>query len=120
LLRDDVRSQRQERRMRPHSRNILGWLVVVLLTGCVASPPQPPTTVQPAMDRLLLPGDMHVAQEHVRAFGFDPGPITGVFMAETQAAVWAFQDKYGLPVSGLLDRASRLELLRGFDQRPVL
>jgi peptidoglycan hydrolase-like protein with peptidoglycan-binding domain len=93
--------------------------MVGLLTGCVASQPQQPTTVQPATDRLLTPGDIQVAQEHLRAFGFDPGPVNGVFTAETQAAVRAYQAREGLPVTGLLDRATRRELLPGFDQRLI-
>ena len=100
-------------------RGVLGWLMVGLLTGCVASQPQQPTTVQPATDRLLTPGDIQVAQEHLRAFGFDPGPVNGVFTAETQAAVRAYQAREGLPVTGLLDRATRRELLPGFDQRLI-
>jgi peptidoglycan hydrolase-like protein with peptidoglycan-binding domain len=54
----------------------------------------------------------------LREFGFDPGPVKGVFTAETQAAVRAYQARYGLPVSGLLDHATRRGLLPGFDQRP--
>jgi peptidoglycan hydrolase-like protein with peptidoglycan-binding domain len=100
-------------------RGVRGGIPVVLLTACMAYQPGDPRAPQPAVDRLLTPGDIHVAQEHVRAFGFDPGPVDGIFMAETRAAVWAFQDRYGLPVSGLLDRATRLELLLGFDQKPV-
>jgi peptidoglycan hydrolase-like protein with peptidoglycan-binding domain len=49
-------------------------------------------------------------------FRFDPGPVDGVFTAQTQAAVRAFQTRYGLPVSGLLDRATRQELLPGLDE----
>jgi peptidoglycan hydrolase-like protein with peptidoglycan-binding domain len=41
---------------------------------------------------------------HLQAFGFDPGPIDGLYTAQTQAAVQAFQANYGLMVSGLLDR----------------
>ena len=48
--------------------------------------------------------------------GFDPGPVDGLFTAETRAAVRAYQARYGLPVSGLLDRRTRLELLPGLDQ----
>jgi peptidoglycan hydrolase-like protein with peptidoglycan-binding domain len=105
--------------MRP-SRDVLGWLVVVWLTGCVASQPGGPTGLQPATDELFSSGDIQVAQEHLRAFGFDPGPVTGVFTAETQAAVRAYQARYGLPVTGLLDHATRRGLLPGFDQRPKL
>ena len=49
-------------------------------------------------------------------FGFDPGPVVGVFTPETQDAVRAYQARYGIPVSGLLDRATRRGLLPGFDQ----
>jgi peptidoglycan hydrolase-like protein with peptidoglycan-binding domain len=105
--------------MRPYSRAILGWLVVVLLNGCVASQPQQPKTVQPALDTLLTPGDIQVAQENLREFGFDPGPVNGVFTPETQAAVRAYQARYGVEVTGLLDRATRRGLLPGFDQRPI-
>jgi peptidoglycan hydrolase-like protein with peptidoglycan-binding domain len=51
----------------------------------------------------------------LREFGFDPGPIDGIYTAQTQAAVRAYQARYGLTVSGLLDRATRRELLPGLD-----
>jgi peptidoglycan hydrolase-like protein with peptidoglycan-binding domain len=105
--------------MRPYSREVLGWLVVVLLTGCVASQTQQPASVQPATDHILTAGDIQIAQEHLRAFGFDPGPVKGVFTPETQAAVRAYQARYGVEVTGLLDRTTRRGLLPGFDQRPI-
>jgi carboxyl-terminal processing protease len=64
----------------------------------------------------LTKGDIQVAQEHLRAFGFDPGPVAGVYTAETQAAVKAYQARYGFPVTGLLDERTRQELLPGFDR----
>ena len=97
-------------------RNVVGWLMAVVLTGCVASQPGGPTGLRPATDVLLNAGDIQVAQEHLRAFGFDPGPVVGVFTPETQEAVRAYQARYGIPVSGLLDRATRRGLLPGFDQ----
>lgn len=105
--------------MRRYRRAILGWLVVVLLTGCVTSQSQQPTSVQPATDHILTAGDIQVAQENLREFGFDPGPVKGVFTAETQAAIRAYQARYGFEVTGLLDRATRRGLLPGFDQRPI-
>jgi peptidoglycan hydrolase-like protein with peptidoglycan-binding domain len=102
--------------MRPY-RAVLGWLVVVLLTGCAASQTGGPTRLQPATDALLSAGDIQVAQEHLRAFGFNPGPVQGVFTADTQAAVRAYQARYGLPVTGLLDEKTRQALLPGFDQQ---
>ena len=82
---------------------------MVLLTACVASQSGPPPagTDRPAVDRLLSRGDIQVAQRHLQAYGFDPGPIDGTYSAQTQAAVRAFQATYGLTVSGLLDRQTR-------------
>jgi peptidoglycan hydrolase-like protein with peptidoglycan-binding domain len=101
------------------SRGVLGWLPCWWLTACVASQTGEPTALRPALDRFLTSGDIQVAEEHLKAFGFDPGSVDGVFTAQTQAAVRAFQATYGLPVSGLLDRATREELLPGLDYQDV-
>jgi peptidoglycan hydrolase-like protein with peptidoglycan-binding domain len=108
---------------------VIGWLPVLLLTACAASQTGEPTpgrssaltpgSERPALDRLLTTGDLHVAQVHLREFGCDPGPVTGSYTAQTQAAVRAFQARDGLPVSGLLDRATRRELLPGLDYQDV-
>jgi peptidoglycan hydrolase-like protein with peptidoglycan-binding domain len=99
------------------SRSAISWLPLVLLTACVASHPgaHHAGTIQPAVDRLLNRGDIEVAQTHLRAFGFDPGPIDGIYTAQTQAAVRAFQTTYGLSVSGQLDDETRRQLLPGID-----
>ena len=102
--------------MRP-SRCVLGWLPLVLLTACVASQTGEPTALRPAPDRLLTTGDIQIAEEHLQVFGFDPGPVDGLFTTQTQAAVRAFQARYGLPVSGLLDAATREELKLGVDPK---
>jgi peptidoglycan hydrolase-like protein with peptidoglycan-binding domain len=104
---------------------VIGWLPVLWLTACVASQPEGPLggrssaltpgSAHPALDRLLTRGDIQVAQTHLQDFGFDPGPIDGISTAQTQAAVRAFQTRYGIPVSGLLDRTTRIELLPGLD-----
>jgi hypothetical protein len=77
-------------------------------------PPQRPE--RPALDRLLTRGEIQVAEGHLQDFGFDPGPVDGVFTAQTRAAVRAFQARYGFLVTGLLDRETRRELLPGLDQ----
>jgi peptidoglycan hydrolase-like protein with peptidoglycan-binding domain len=104
--------------MRP-SRSVIGWLALVLLTACVASHPgeYQAGTIRPAVDRLLTRGDIQVAQIHLREFGFDPGPIDGIYNAQTQAAVRAFQATYRLSVSGLLDRQTREQLKVGADRK---
>jgi peptidoglycan hydrolase-like protein with peptidoglycan-binding domain len=101
------------------SRGIIGWLPLVLLTACVTSHPGTyhAETIRPAVDRLLTRGDIEVAQMHLRAFGFDPGPIDGIYTAQTQAAVRAFQTTYGLSVSGLLDPQTREQLKVGPDSK---
>jgi putative peptidoglycan binding protein len=73
-------------------------------------------TLRPTLDRILTQGEIQVAERHLQDFGYDPGPVDGLFTAQTQAAVRAFQARYGIPVSGLLDRETRRELLPGFDQ----
>jgi peptidoglycan hydrolase-like protein with peptidoglycan-binding domain len=96
------------------------WLPLLLLTACVASQTAAPTAspIRAAVDRILTPGDIQVAEAHLQAFGYDPGPVDGLFTAQTQAAVRAFQRRYGLSVSGLLDRETRLELVPGVDPIP--
>jgi peptidoglycan hydrolase-like protein with peptidoglycan-binding domain len=98
-------------------RGVIGWLPLVLLTACVASHPgeRRAGTERPAVDRLLSRGDIQVAEAHLQDFGFDPGPVDGVYTAQTRAAVRAFQDRYGLPTTGLLDYTTRLQLIPGLD-----
>jgi peptidoglycan hydrolase-like protein with peptidoglycan-binding domain len=98
-------------------RAVIGWLPLVLLTACIASNQgeHQAGTVRPAVDRLLNRGDIQVAEAHLQDFGFDPGPVDGIYTAQTQAAVRAYQARYGLPVSGLLDYTTRLQLIPGLD-----
>jgi peptidoglycan hydrolase-like protein with peptidoglycan-binding domain len=104
--------------MRP-SLGVMAWLPLLFVTACAASQTAAPTAglERPAVDRLLTRGDIQVAQMHVRAFGFDPGPIDGIYTAQTEAAVRAFQTTHGLFVSGLLDRQTRQQLKVGSDPK---
>jgi peptidoglycan hydrolase-like protein with peptidoglycan-binding domain len=97
--------------------SVIVWLPLMLLTACVASHTgdRQAGTIRPAVDRLFTRGDIQIAQTHLQAFGFDPGPIDGIYTAQTQAAVRAFQANYGLMVSGLLDRQTREVLRLGVD-----
>jgi murein L,D-transpeptidase YcbB/YkuD len=97
--------------MRP-SWGVISWLPMLLLTASVRShtAEHTPGPELPAMDRLLTRGNIHFAEMRSKEFGFDPGPIDGMFTAQTQAAVRAFQARYGLPMSGLLDRPTHEEL----------
>src|SRR5262245_1417176 len=106
---------------------VIGWLPLLWLAACAASQTEGPTAVpasaptpvsiRPAVDKLLTSGDIQVAEARLQSFGFDPGPIDGIFTAQTQEAVRAFQATYALPVSGLLDRRTREELKLGVDRK---
>jgi peptidoglycan hydrolase-like protein with peptidoglycan-binding domain len=100
--------------------NALLLILALLLTACVASQSgiPPDGTIRPAVDQLLSRGNIQVAQMRLQAFGFDPGPIDGIYTAQTQAAVRAFQSTYGLSVSGLLDLQTRRQLRLGVDPMP--
>jgi murein L,D-transpeptidase YcbB/YkuD len=102
--------------MRP-SWSAISWLPLVLLTACVASHPgqHHAGSEHPAVDRFLNRGNIQVAEAHLQDVGFDPGPVDGIYTAQTQAAVRAYQARYGLPVSGLLDYTTRLQLIPGLD-----
>jgi peptidoglycan hydrolase-like protein with peptidoglycan-binding domain len=93
------------------------WLLLWLLTACVAphTEERAAESERPAVDRLLNRGDIQVAEAHLKDFGFDPGPVDGIYTAQTRTAVRAYQARYGLPVSGLLDYTTRLQLLPGLD-----
>jgi peptidoglycan hydrolase-like protein with peptidoglycan-binding domain len=56
---------------------------------------------------------------HLKDFGFDPGPIDGIYTAETQDAVRGYQTRYDLPATGLLDYTTRLQRLPGLDSEHV-
>ena len=53
-------------------------------------------------------------QQHLRAAGFDPKHTTGVFDERTGAALKAFQQRSGLPVTGSVDGATWKALQKSF------
>ena len=58
-------------------------------------------------------GDWHIgqAQERLQTLGFHPGPIDGVLGPRTKAAFRQYQAQHSLPVTGVLDDATRTSLL---------
>ena len=58
------------------------------------------------------------AEDHLKTFGFDPGPVDGTFTEQTAEAVRQYQRRYGLVVTGLLDAGTREQLLPGFELPP--
>jgi len=56
-------------------------------------------------------------QERLHAAGFDTGPEKGTITPQTEAALRAYQEAYGLPTTGSLDEATLRSLSAG--QRPA-
>jgi peptidoglycan hydrolase-like protein with peptidoglycan-binding domain len=65
--------------------------------------------------RNLAPGmsgaDVKALQQRLSALKYYPGPIDGEFGADTQAALWAFQEINGIHVSGVVDAATKRALV---------
>jgi peptidoglycan hydrolase-like protein with peptidoglycan-binding domain len=70
--------------------------------------------------RVLAPGmkgaDVKALQERLAALKYYPGTIDSQFGANTQAALWAFQEINGVKVTGVVDAATarRLELPKAY------
>jgi cytochrome c peroxidase len=80
--------------------------VIGLIVGVLCLWPLGASTGQP-----LTPAQIQQAQARLKAVGLDPGPIDGVIGAQTEAALRAYQQQRGLPVSGQLDAATLQALL---------
>jgi hypothetical protein len=57
-------------------QSVLIGLAMLGLVACVASQARGPAGLRPAYDRMLLGGDISVAETHVRDFGYDPGALS--------------------------------------------
>jgi cytochrome c peroxidase/peptidoglycan hydrolase-like protein with peptidoglycan-binding domain len=80
--------------------------VIGLIVGVLCIWPLGASTGQP-----LTPAQIQQAQARLKAVGLDPGPMDGVIGSQTEAAVRAYQQQRGLPVSGQLDAATLQALL---------
>jgi len=74
------------------------------------TPVPPPPAPTPVNCPPLRQGDrgplVRVLQTQLQRAGFDPGPIDGIFGSRTDAAVRAFQQQRGLPVTGVVNVAT--------------
>jgi hypothetical protein len=86
-----------------------------------ATPPQPvptgdgifPTLVISSMTKGTVARQLKCVQALLlHAWGFDPGPVDGLPGPKTIGAVEAFQSCHGLPVTGIVDGGTWVELLR--------
>ena len=59
-------------------------------------------------------------QEALKTLGFDPGPIDGVFGAQTENAVKQFQQAKEIPVDGVVGRVTWINIDEADQSHPVL
>jgi peptidoglycan hydrolase-like protein with peptidoglycan-binding domain len=93
---------------------VVGMLIVAPVVTMAASSGR--TELPAAVDQLLARDMIQLAESNLKAAGLDPGPVDGIFDAQTEKAVLAFQQRNGLPTTGLLDETTRRMLLPGIDQ----
>ena len=59
-------------------------------------------------------------QEALKALGFDPVPLDGVFGAQTESAVKAFQRAHEITVDGVVGRVTWINIDEADQSHPVL
>ena len=59
-------------------------------------------------------------QETLKALGYNPGPIDGVFGATTEAAVKAFQQARGITADGIVGKVTWINIDEADQSEPVL
>jgi len=80
-------------------------------TSAPATPSASPSPSGPPPAEVLAPGmsgaAVRAAQQRLVALRYYPGAVDGRFGADTEEAVWAFQEAQGLPVTGTIGAATR-------------
>jgi peptidoglycan hydrolase-like protein with peptidoglycan-binding domain len=64
----------------------------------------------PEQKQIISKDDFKLIQERLKAEGVYAGPVDGEVNAQTEAALRAYQQKRGIPVSGAADEATIREL----------
>jgi peptidoglycan hydrolase-like protein with peptidoglycan-binding domain len=59
-------------------------------------------------------------QEALKVLGFDPGPVDGVFGAQTESAVKKFQQAREIPADGVVGRVTWINIDEADQSHPVL
>ena len=89
----------------------LGAMLVVPLAAIAAS--SSGGSLPAAVDQMLARDMIQQAQLQLKVAGYDPGRADGIFDEKTSTAVRKFQAAEGIPVSGLLDEATRRVMFAG-------
>jgi len=59
-------------------------------------------------------------KEALRVLGFDPGPVDGVFGAQTESAVKKFQQAREIPADGVVGRVTWINIDEADQSHPIL
>lgn len=94
----------------------LSLLFVVPIVAGAAGAPSGRGEIPAAVDQIVARDIIQQAQEQLDIAGFEPGHVDGMFDAQIEAALLAYQANYGLVRTGLLDEATRRALMPGYDQ----
>jgi peptidoglycan hydrolase-like protein with peptidoglycan-binding domain len=72
----------------------------------------PGTTGEPRPEQkhIITSANLKLVQQRLQAEGVYAGPLDGEMNAQTEAALRAYQEKQGLPVSGAADEATLKQL----------
>jgi peptidoglycan hydrolase-like protein with peptidoglycan-binding domain len=83
------------------------WLYPILVeAGTAGTTGEQP----PAQPELITKENLKLLQERLATEGVYAGPLDGELNAQTEAALRAYQQKHGLPVSGAADEATLRQL----------
>jgi peptidoglycan hydrolase-like protein with peptidoglycan-binding domain len=90
------------------------WLVVLIVSVLGLGPglleAGTAGTQVPAQQQIISKDDFKLIQERLTAEGVYAGPVDGEVNAQTEAALRAYQQKQGLPVSGAADEETLRQL----------
>jgi peptidoglycan hydrolase-like protein with peptidoglycan-binding domain len=80
------------------------WLCPILVeVGTTGEP-------RPGQQQLLTKDQLKLVQERLKTEGVYAGPVDGELNAQTEAALRAYQQKQGIPVSGAVDAPTLKQL----------
>lgn len=93
-------------------KSLLAPLIVCLSSAFpIATKAQQERLRQDAPWEVVAQPEVQRAEERLKAAGFDPGPVDGVFTPQTETALREYQQTHGLQATGSLNRATEQLLL---------
>ena len=86
--------------------SVLGLYPVMIEAGTAGTTGEQ----RPEQKQLLTKDNLKLVQERLQAEGVYAGPLDGELNAQTEAALRAYQQKHGIPVSGAADEVTLKQL----------